>query len=66
MGDYTILVVDDEEAARWGLAKLLRRDGFPTDEAADGRAALELLGTRSYSLVITDQDVRWSGRFMKE
>ena len=31
-----VLVVDDEEAARSGLEKLLRLEGYEVDTAADG------------------------------
>jgi CheY-like chemotaxis protein len=51
---FSILVVDDDDSARWGLAKLLAGDGFMTDEAADGQEALAKVAVRRYDLVITD------------
>jgi CheY-like chemotaxis protein len=39
----TLLVVEDNEAAREGLAFVLRRAGFHVLTAADGRRALLLL-----------------------
>jgi CheY-like chemotaxis protein len=39
----TLLVVEDNEAAREGLAFVLRRAGFNVLTAADGRRALQLL-----------------------
>ncbi len=49
-----ILVVDDEESTRWGLARLLTGEGFEADEAVDGRMALEKLSLRNYDLIVTD------------
>lgn len=40
----TILVVEDNAAARESLAAVLRRHGFAVTLAGDGRQALELLG----------------------
>jgi CheY-like chemotaxis protein len=39
---HTILVVDDHEATRYSLSKILRGAGFPVLEAATGAQALEL------------------------
>jgi CheY-like chemotaxis protein len=39
----TVLVVDDVEATRQGLAQLLRLLGYDTREAANGREGLEQL-----------------------
>jgi CheY-like chemotaxis protein len=41
-GDYSVLVVDDHEAARYATARALRAAGFRTMEAAAGAEALEL------------------------
>lgn len=49
-----ILVVDDEEKMRRLLCIMLQRRGHDTDEASDGREALELLRARSYDIVISD------------
>jgi two-component system response regulator (stage 0 sporulation protein F) len=49
-----ILIVDDEENTRIGLSKLLTQDGFEVESAANGNEALDCLGQRKVSLVISD------------
>jgi len=49
-----ILVVDDETAARRGLASLLSGWGYEVDEAADGQEALEKAVAGLPSVVVTD------------
>ncbi len=49
-----VLVVDDEEAARSGLEKLLRLEGYVVDTAADGAAALERAAETCPDVVVTD------------
>lgn len=49
-----ILVVDDDEPTQKLLQALLRRCGFTTDVAADGRQAIELLRSRQYAAVVLD------------
>jgi len=39
----TILVVEDEQAVREGIAELLHEEGYSVFSAANGRKALELL-----------------------
>jgi DNA-binding NtrC family response regulator len=53
----TILVADDSEIARRGLAHLLRRNGFNCIEACDGREALELLEQERVDLLLSDQQM---------
>jgi len=48
----TILEVDDDDATRYVVTRVLQSAGFPTMEAATGRQALEL--APSASLVILD------------
>jgi PAS domain S-box-containing protein len=48
------LVVDDEEAVRLLLARMLERRGFQVLQAADGDAALALLAGAPFDLVICD------------
>ncbi len=50
----TILVVDDEENAREGLSKILSKEGYSVDMAANGKEAIETLRRQSFDLVITD------------
>ncbi|MBI2687647.1 MAG: sigma-54-dependent Fis family transcriptional regulator [Acidobacteria bacterium] len=49
-----ILIADDEEAQRNGLASMIRSWGFGTETAADGQEALEKLLAEPASVLITD------------
>jgi CheY-like chemotaxis protein len=49
-----ILVVDDDVVCRLVLAHMLRRLGFDVVEADDLQPAVTLLGTSTFSLVISD------------
>ena len=49
-----ILLVEDEEALRGGLAKVLRERGHEVDEAGDGEEGLERIRKGAYALVICD------------
>src|ERR1700722_11987216 len=50
----TILIVDDEELNRDGLARRLQRHNYEVVTAPGGRAAIELLGQRRFDLVLLD------------
>jgi class 3 adenylate cyclase len=50
----SVLVVDDNELNRDVLCRWLRREGHTATEAADGIAALELLRSRRFDLVLLD------------
>lgn len=50
----TILVVDDEQRMRKLVSDFLSREGYTILEAADGRAALQLLEQEPVDLVILD------------
>ena len=50
----TILIVDDDEALRTLLRRVLVRAGYSTLEAANGREALVHLQTQPVDLMITD------------
>jgi DNA-binding response OmpR family regulator len=50
----TVLVVDDESIVREVVVRYLRREGYRTLEAADGKRARELLETDPPSLVVLD------------
>jgi two-component system response regulator HydG len=54
MSATRILVVDDEAAAREGLAKLLRQEGYQVDVSVDGKQALALASEQAPALIITD------------
>jgi CheY-like chemotaxis protein len=50
-----ILIVDDESSMRFLLRTTFELDGYDVDEAANGRAAAELLESNNqYDLVSTD------------
>ena len=49
-----VLVVDDEESARFFLTRSLRKAGYAVDEAADGAQAVERLTDVPYDVVLTD------------
>ena len=49
-----VLVVDDDDAIRSLLGKLLSRHGLEVDNANDGVAALEKLRSETYDAVLLD------------
>ncbi len=49
-----ILIVDDEENARFGLSKLLSQDGYDVESVGNGYEALEFLRRKEVNLVISD------------
>jgi len=49
-----ILVVDDEASMRDMLRIVLRRDGYDVQVAANGRAALDILGKEAFDLLLSD------------
>ena len=49
-----ILIVDDEKKMRHILQLILEREGFKTEQAENGRVALDMLKNGRFSLMITD------------
>ena len=49
-----ILVVDDDAGIREMLLLALRRNGWETEAAGDGRDALSRLGQQRFDVVVTD------------
>ncbi|HZL47742.1 MAG TPA: response regulator transcription factor [Solirubrobacteraceae bacterium] len=49
-----VLVVDDEPAVQAALSRALKLERYEVAQAADGREALERLGTTPYEVVILD------------
>jgi CheY-like chemotaxis protein len=49
-----ILIVDDDEAARYAKSRLLRRQGYAVSEASLGRDALALAATEEPHLTLLD------------
>ena len=50
----TLLIVDDEELNRDGLARRLQRHDYEVVAVPSGRKAIELLGGRRFDLVLLD------------
>src|SRR3989304_2724711 len=50
----SILIVDDEKAARYGMKKLLEKDNYLVYEAKDGTDAMQILKTQHPALVFLD------------
>src|SRR5260370_522424 len=53
-----VLVADDEENQRAGLAKMIQSWGFAVDTAADGQEALDKLSSMSIHVLVTDLMMR--------
>jgi|AP95_1055475.scaffolds.fasta_scaffold91769_2 CheY-like chemotaxis protein len=53
-GARRVLVVDDEESIRILLSEILSDQGYSVVMAADGLTAIDLLGSHSFDLIITD------------
>jgi DNA-binding NtrC family response regulator len=51
---YRALVVDDERMLRSLVCRALARTGFEVFEAANGRAALDLIRASDFELVVSD------------
>lgn len=54
MSRYDVLVVDDEASIRKLLLQILQSDEINVVTAADGRAALELMRSQTFDLMILD------------
>jgi two-component system, NtrC family, sensor kinase len=49
-----VLVIDDEEPARYGMIRVLRGEGYEVEEAGDGEAALQALESFQPGVVVSD------------
>ena len=61
MGDFTTLIVDDEEAMRESLAAWLEREGYAVRTAPSGRTALKELAVHPVDLVLVDMKMPGMG-----
>lgn len=52
-----ILIVDDSVSIRQMVTFTLKGAGFETEEAVDGKSALEKAKSKSFDLVFTDQNM---------
>lgn len=50
----TVLIVDDDEAVLNMLYKVIKSNGIEADTVSSGEAALEILGTKGYDLILLD------------
>ena len=50
-----VLVVDDEESLRHSVADILRGAGYSVMEAEDGQAAIDVLETGTFTVMVLDQ-----------
>jgi PAS domain S-box-containing protein len=58
----SILIVEDEEALRLSVSKMLRRRGFSVLEAADGDSAIHLIRARGADLAVVLLDLTLPGK----
>lgn len=49
-----VLLIDDEEAARYGIRRALANQGYELDEAADGASALAKIEAQQPDVVVSD------------
>ena len=54
MGVPSFLIVDDDDAIRRLVSVVLRRERYETDDAANGKEAIEKLAARSYDVLFLD------------
>jgi DNA-binding response OmpR family regulator len=54
LGSSMILLVEDDSASRYALARILRNKGYDVIEATDGNEAFALFEKSHFDLVITD------------
>ncbi len=52
-----ILNVNDDDANRYAVSRMLSREGFRVEEAIDGSAALRMVAQRRHDLVVLDVDL---------
>jgi CheY-like chemotaxis protein len=53
-GDCYVLIADDDEGLRGTIAELLRTEQRHVVEAGDGEAALQVLRTRAFDVLVLD------------
>ena len=58
MPDIRVLVVDDEQSMRELLGIMLRQAGYQVAAADGGEAAIQMLKSESFDLVVTDLRMR--------
>lgn len=58
MGDFSILVVDDQQIQRDTLAEILREHSFHVKTARDFPEACQLLDAQIFDIILTDFRIR--------
>ncbi len=62
---YKILVVDDSETTRQILTTILSENGFYADSVSDGIEAIEMLKSKQFDLIVTDDEMpRMNGEIL--
>lgn len=54
MPELSVLVVDDDDAIRTLISRVLLRAGYGVDQAGNGSEALSKLRTRAYATIVLD------------
>lgn len=54
MSEHRLLIADDDPLCLSALAQFFEEEGFTVEAVDNGTAALDRLGSESYSLLITD------------
>ncbi len=49
-----ILIIEDDDILRAMLTRFLRKSGYSVDSTEDGAAGLNMVGSNSYDLIVTD------------
>jgi signal transduction histidine kinase len=49
-----VLVIDDEDAARYGVRLALEKQGYQVEEAANGGVAMEMIGSFEPDVIVSD------------
>ena len=52
--DPRVLVIDDDEALRELVIRVVKQAGYQVDAVSDGQAGLERLAERSYDVILSD------------
>ena len=61
--NFSILIVDDEQANRDLLAKRLQKEGYIINQAIDGVEATELMGIERFDVILLDLNMPRMGGF---
>ena len=54
----TVLIVDDDEAVQAMLCRVIRSNGLEAEVASNGEMAIEMIGGKTYDLILLDVNMR--------